>query len=222
MTAAGLSADIQYSAGIQHSAGSSQRRTKHGRKPRSKRGVTSGVASAAGDATNAARPTSLLDVAPLTWAGADTQFHAAADAEKAGAGVERWSGRVRRWSGGTTMGRGESGQVTVHACHPAAIVGGRRQAVFTRQRPQKRHAMLRRRLGHRSRLPPSRRQGGAPSRTWLRRKCWRASVTPRQWLTSCPPRPAGSRGHPPRRLGSSGERGHSPPKVVSIFCENSS
>ena len=44
------------------------------------------------DATYAARPTSLLDVAPLTWAGADTQFHAAADAEKAGAGLD--AGRV--------------------------------------------------------------------------------------------------------------------------------
>ena len=48
----------------------------------------SGVAPAAADATHAARPTSLLDVAPLTWADADKQLHAAADAEKAGAGLD--------------------------------------------------------------------------------------------------------------------------------------
>ena len=48
----------------------------------------SGVAPAAADATYAARPTSLLDVAPLTWADADKQFHAAAGAEKAGAGLD--------------------------------------------------------------------------------------------------------------------------------------
>lgn len=48
----------------------------------------SGVAPAAADATYAARPTSLLGVAPLTWADADKQFHAAADAKKAGAGLD--------------------------------------------------------------------------------------------------------------------------------------
>ena len=98
--------------------------------PRSKRGA-SGVAPAAADATNAARPKSLLDVAPLT-ADADKRFHAAAGRGESWRWAERWSGRgrVRRWAGGTTLGCGESCQVTVHACHPAGIVGGRRQAVL--------------------------------------------------------------------------------------------